>query len=122
MGKGLACTISLDKSAGIVVRIEGDKTTQTIRLDGTTLTLEVAAKGSAGSSKITQTTDAVTIDCKTFTVNASANVVINAGEALQLAGTSGAELSGATVKLEADGMATLKGSLTLVQGQVVKVG
>jgi hypothetical protein len=116
----LVCTIQLDKQRGILVRVQGESTTQTVTLDGTTLTLEV--EGEAGKSTITQTADAVKIDCTTFTVNATGNATIKAGAALKLTGTSDAEVSAASVKLEADGVATLKGQLTNVQGQLVKLG
>jgi hypothetical protein len=116
----LICTIQLDKKSGILVRIQGEATTQTLTMDGTTLTLEV--KGEAGTSTITQTADAVKIDCTTFTVNATGNATIHAGAALALTGTSNAEVSAASVKVEADGVATLKGQLTNVQGQLVKLG
>jgi hypothetical protein len=116
----LTCTITLDKTAGVAVKIEGGSATQTITLDGTTLTLEV--KGSAGGTKIVQTATDVTINCTTFTVEASGNVSIKAGAALKLAGVTEADLGAAMVKVEADSMATIKGNLISAQGQLVKLG
>jgi hypothetical protein len=116
----LTCTIALDKTAGVSVTIEGGAATQTITLDGTTLTLEV--KGSAGTTRVVQTADAVAITCKTFTVEATGNVSISAGGELKLAGTTEAQLGASMVKVEADSVATLKGNMTNVQGQLVKLG
>jgi len=116
----LTCTISLDKAAGVAVKIEGGSATQTITLDGTTLTLEV--KGSAGATRIVQTASDVTIKCTTFTVEATGDVSIKAGAAIKLAGVTEAELGAAMVKVEADSMATVKGNLISAQGQLVKLG
>jgi phage gp45-like len=112
----LTCTITLDKAAGVVVKIEGGSAPQTITLDGTTLTLEV------GGTKIVQTTTDVTIHCTTFTVEATGDVSIKAGAALKLAGVTEADLGAAMVKVEADSMATIKGNLISAQGQLVKLG
>ena len=116
----LTCTIALDKSAGVTVKIEGGAAVQTITLDGTTLTLEV--QGDAGTSRVVQTADEVKISCRTFTVEATGGVSISAGTELKLFGTTQAELGAAMVKVEADSMATVKGNLTSVQGQLVKLG
>lgn len=116
----LTCTISLDKTAGVVVKIEGGSATQTITLDGATLTLEVA--GRDGTTTFVQTADEVKISCRTFTVEASGNASISAGAELKLTGTTQAELGAAMVNVEADSVATLKANMTNVQGQLVKVG
>lgn len=116
----LTCTISLDKTAGVAVKIEGGDAVQTITLDGSTLTLEV--KGSGGTTRIVQTADEVKISCRTFTVEASGGVSISAGTELKLTGTTQAELGASMLKMEADSIATLKGNMTNVQGQLVKLG
>jgi hypothetical protein len=69
MGK-LVCRVELDKTKGIVLTVEnGDgKITQTIVMDGTSITTTV--KGQTEKSTITQKDNGIQIDCKTFTVNA----------------------------------------------------
>ncbi|NTW07116.1 MAG: hypothetical protein HGB33_04065 [Syntrophaceae bacterium] len=65
----LVCRIELDKSKGIILTVENsaDNITQTITLDGKQI--ETVVKGDT-TSKITQTKDGITIDCKSFTLNA----------------------------------------------------
>lgn len=65
----LVCRIELDKTKGIILTVENsaDNITQTITMDGRQI--ETVVKGD-GASKITQTKDGITIDCKSFTLNA----------------------------------------------------
>ena len=65
----LVCKIELDKKKGVTVEIENadGKITQTIYMDGTTITTTV--KGSSETSTITQKADSIVIKCKDFTVD-----------------------------------------------------
>ena len=62
----LVCTIEADKERGITVKIENadDSITQTIAMNGTSITFEV--KGQDNTSTIVQTSDAINIKCKDF--------------------------------------------------------
>ncbi len=66
----LVCKIELDKQKGITVQVENadGQITQTVTMDGTTLTIEV--KGQSDTSTIVQKADSVTVTCKDFTVDA----------------------------------------------------
>src|SRR3569832_1658239 len=66
----LVCTITLDKEKGACVEIlnEEGKITQTIEMDGTTLTITV--KGEQETSTIIQKDASIAIKCKTFTLDA----------------------------------------------------
>lgn len=66
----LISTIRLDKNAGgsVVIRNDEDNVTQTISMNGTSLMLKV--EGSQDTSTITQTQSGVTIQCKTFLLDA----------------------------------------------------
>ena len=66
----LVSTIRLDKSAGGSVTIRNDEAniTQSIRLNGSSLVLDV--EGSQAKSTITQTQTGVTIQCNTFLLDA----------------------------------------------------
>lgn len=66
----LVSTIRLDKNAGgsVVIRNDPDGITQSIRMNGTSLVLEV--EDGKDKSTITQTAAGVTIRCRTFLVDA----------------------------------------------------
>ncbi|MFE8599289.1 hypothetical protein KYC5002_27770 [Archangium violaceum] len=66
----LICTLEMDKEKGLIIKIEDpdSKHTQTVTIDGKAITLEV--KNDSDTSTIVQKPDAVTITCKTFTVEA----------------------------------------------------
>lgn len=67
--RNLVCRIELDKAKGIILTVENstDNITQTITMNGKQI--ETMVKGDT-TSKITQTKDSITIDCKSFTLNA----------------------------------------------------
>ena len=69
----LICTLKLSKTHGegltLTIFNKDDEVTQTVTMDGTTLTLTVA-KGDDLKSTFTQTADTIAIKCKTFTVEA----------------------------------------------------
>ncbi len=69
MGK-LICTIDLDKEKGLVVTVEDPdgKLSQTVTLDGKSITMEV--KSDSDTSTIVQKPDAITITVKAFTLDA----------------------------------------------------
>lgn len=79
MGK-LVCRIELDKTDGMILTVEnGDgKITQTIVMNGTSIIATV--KGSDATSTITQKQDGVSIDCKTFTLNAESITCKSSGK------------------------------------------
>lgn len=66
----LICTIELDKEKGLTVKVEDPdgKLSQTVTLDGQTITLE--AKSDSDTSTVVQKADAITITCKSFTLDA----------------------------------------------------
>ncbi|MBL9045590.1 MAG: hypothetical protein JNM83_28535 [Myxococcales bacterium] len=66
----LVSTIRLDKNAGgsVVIRNDESNITQSIRLNGTSLVLDV--EGGQAKSTITQTQTGVTIQCNTFLLDA----------------------------------------------------
>ena len=66
----LICTVEMSKSAGVTIKVTDSdgKVTQTVTMDGTTMTLKVA--DSSNTSTITQKEDSVTIKCKSFKVDA----------------------------------------------------
>lgn len=66
----LACRIELNKQNGITVTVENKegKITQTVVLDGTSITIQCA--GDQDTSSITQKCDSITVKCRNFTVDA----------------------------------------------------
>ncbi|MCY1059593.1 hypothetical protein [Nannocystis sp. SCPEA4] len=64
----LVCTLEMSKERGVTITVENaeGKTVQTITMDGTTLTIQVA--GEQETSTLTQTAEKVTISCKDFSV------------------------------------------------------
>lgn len=140
----LKCTITMDKTEGIVIQVEDSSAnaTQTISLLKDSVVITVA--GSAATSVVTQKADSVSIKCKKFSVEAdevscqsqmastfSANTEfkISGTQSVAIDGLS-AKLSGTTVQVsaqgtlnaEASGSATLKGSVANVTAPVVMLG
>ncbi|MDY7233073.1 hypothetical protein [Hyalangium rubrum] len=66
----LVCKIELDKQKGITVTVENadGKITQTVTMDGTTMTLKVA--GESDTSTVVQKADSIAVTCKTYTLDA----------------------------------------------------
>lgn len=75
MGK-LVCTVEMDKEKGVTVMVENadDQITQTVVMDGTSITITV--KGSEETSTYVQKQDSVTITCKDFTVDATGTLTL----------------------------------------------
>ncbi|MBJ6765245.1 hypothetical protein DRW03_28715 [Corallococcus sp. H22C18031201] len=65
----LVCKIELDKEKGITVQIDNadDQITQTMHLDGTSITIKV--KGPSETSTIVQKADSIVVTCKDFTLD-----------------------------------------------------
>jgi hypothetical protein len=66
----LVCTIDLDKEKGLIVTVEDSegKLTQTVKLDGKAITLEV--KSNSDTSTLVQKPDSISLTCKSLSVNA----------------------------------------------------
>ena len=81
MGK-LACRIELNKQNGITVTVENEEggITQTLVMDGDAITITCA--GQEQVSTITQTSDSISITCKTFTVEAERITCHSTGETI----------------------------------------
>ena len=80
----LVCTIEMSKAGGVTITVTNadGKITQTVTMDGTTLTLKVA--GEQETSSFTQTAEAIAISCKDFSVTASNSIVCTASKTLEL--------------------------------------
>ena len=80
----LVCTLQLSKTNGegltLTIFNKDDEITQTVRMDGTTLTLTVA-KGDDLKSTFTQTADTIAIKCKTFTLDADETITCTSKKA-----------------------------------------
>ena len=66
----LVCRVELNKTTGITIKVENadGKITQTVTMDGTTMTLKCL--GEQATSTIVQKSDSIAITCKTFTLDA----------------------------------------------------
>jgi hypothetical protein len=91
--------------------------------------IELKFAGPAATSVITQTAEKVSISCLEFEVKAQQSVSISGaqisfeGQAQIQAKAPQVEIkSDATMSLESVGLATLKGALTNVQGNLVTLG
>lgn len=128
----LVCTIELSKERGVTIKVENaeGKITQTITLDGTTLTMKVV--GEQETSSWTQTADAIAIACKDFTLAASNSITctaaktatykstdsdttIESGAKLIGKATGDVEISGANTTIEATSAAGMKGATASVE-------
>lgn len=98
--------IELDKEQGITIQLINGPTTQTITIDGTTITMEV--KGPAGRSTIVQDARSVTVDCDDFVVKA---------KTIKCSGSVAAEVaSGASHLQLAPARAALAGPIASLSG------
>ncbi|HOC58949.1 MAG TPA: hypothetical protein PKN70_03305 [Smithellaceae bacterium] len=126
----LVCRVELDKNKGIILTVENssDKITQTITMDGKMI--ETVVKGDS-TSKITQTKDGITIDCKSFAVNAetikcvsskttdhesSQDFTVNSKKNLNLSAKSDAVVKGINITNEASSALKVKGMTVAVSG------
>jgi len=130
----LVCTLEMSKERGVTITVVNadDSVTQTITMDGTSLTLKVA--GDEETSTWVQTAEAIKISCKDFELVASNSIVCTASQTIDLeseAGdttlTSGAKLSqtatgdvevaGANATFTAKTAAKLEGSSVAVSAK-----
>jgi len=104
----LVCTVEMSKQTGISVKVENAAAgiTQTITMDGTTLTMTVA--GAYNTSSFTQDAERIAIQCKDFSVVASNTITCTSKQATR-------HHSDATLTLESTKDLTLTSSAKLVQ-------
>lgn len=132
-------TISIDKTAGVLCKVEDpdNKLTQTVTLDGANLILQV--QGEEQTSTYTQTADAITIKAKTLTVEgetltmkttkASAwtsedtlsitstkDMSLTSSAALSQKADKAGSLEAESLSIKATNAATVEGSDTTVKG------
>jgi phage baseplate assembly protein gpV len=119
----LVCTLQLSKTPGegltLTILNKDDDLTQTVTMDGTTLTLTVA-RGDVKST-FTQTADAIAIKCTTFSVEAD-KIDLTGAEQVRVSAPAVKIAADGTFEAEATGIATLKGSIANVQGNLVNLG
>src|SRR5215203_2452067 len=77
----LVCTVEMSKDSGISIKVENADggITQTITMDGTTLTMTVA--GEDETSTFTQKADSIAIKCKDFSIEASNTITCTSTKA-----------------------------------------
>ncbi|NOK11355.1 hypothetical protein [Corallococcus exercitus] len=131
----LVCKIELDKQGGITVQVDNgdDKITQTIVMDGTSITITV--KGQQETSTIVQKQDSIVVTVKdltfdtdtitmkskgvskwtsqdTFTVESTKDMTLKTSAKLTQTATSDAKLSSsANVNIEATSKLAMKGNM-----------
>jgi hypothetical protein len=128
MGK-LVCTVELDKTTGITIKVENADAdiVQIIHMDGTQI-LTTVQKGTAETDKssITQKFDSIAIKCKTYTVEAetitqkSTKATLHkSSDTFDLQSTKDMTAkSDAKVVLKATGDCTIDGANVAVKGKV----
>lgn len=141
----LICRIDLSKKDGMGLHVEDEQTgaTQSVVLNGSSLTLTVSGKDEKTKTTIFQDDQDVKISCKTFILEAETihcsseqDSRYESAQALKIKSqgaldvTSASDLSQTAVgnvklatdsgqlNLETSGVATLKGAITQVQGKV----
>lgn len=112
----LVCRIEIDKKKGIVLTVENgsDKITQTIVMDGTKI--ETTVKGD-NTSVITQDKDGVTIDCKSFALNAE-TIKCASSKTTELESTEGFTVKGRDVDISAENDAGISAMNVTLEGDV----
>jgi hypothetical protein len=105
----LVCTVELSKETGISIKVENadDKITQTITMDGTTLTMTVDG-GGEDISTFTQKVDSIAIKCKDFSIEAANTITCTSKKATK-------HQSDDTLTLQSAKDMTLTSSAKLVQ-------
>jgi hypothetical protein len=111
----LVCRIELDKKKGVLLTVENgdDKITQTIVMDGTSITTTV--KGSEETSTITQKQDSIAMNCKTFTLDAETITCKSTKETLHESGQNFDIKSGKNIGVAADSAAEYKAMDTTIE-------
>jgi len=127
----LVCRIELDKKKGVLLTVENgdDQITQTIVMDGTSITTTV--KGSEETSTITQKQDSIAMNCKTFTLDAETitckstkdtlhesgqNFDITSGKNLIATAKSSAEYKAMDTTIESTSKTEIKGGTLVLSG------
>ena len=127
----LVCRIELDKKKGVLLTVENgdDQITQTIVMDGTSITTTV--KGSDETSTITQKQDSIAMNCKTFTLDAETitckstketlhesgqNFDITSGKNIGVAAESSAEYKAMNTTIESTAKTEIKGGTLVLSG------
>ena len=111
----LVCRIELDKEKGVLLTVENgdDKITQTIVMDGTSITTTV--KGSEETSTITQKQDSIAMNCKTFTLDAETITCKSTKETLHESGQDFDITSGKNLNVSAKSSAEYKAMDTTIE-------
>lgn len=128
----LVCTLEMSKERGVTITVVNGEITQTLAMDGTTVTLTVQ-DGPKKLSSWTQDAERIAISCKDFSVVASNSITCTATKTATYASTdsdtkitSGAKLiqkavgdvavSGTNIKLAATSAASMTGATAEVSG------
>jgi hypothetical protein len=118
--------IELDKTKGLVIQVVNGEQTQTITLDGESITMEV--KGLTGVSTIVQKPDSVTVTCdkfvfegKTFECTASQSATLTSTPTSLSLSPSAASLSSPTTKVIGEGTASVLAPDINLAGEAVTV-
>ena len=129
----LVCTLEMSKERGVTITVANadGKITQTLTMDGTTVTLVV--KGESEESSWTQKAESIAISCKDFSLVASNSISCKAAKTATYASTDGdttitsgakivqeatgdVEVSGSNIKVAAQTAASMKGTTVEVAG------
>lgn len=111
----LVCRVELDKQEGIILTVENgdDGITQTIVMDGTSITTTV--EGPEEKSTITQKQDSIAINCKTFTLDAETITCISTKETKHESGMDFKIDSGKNLNISAASDAEYKAINTTIE-------
>jgi len=113
----LVCRLELSKEKGILLTVENpaDQITQTIILDGTSITTTVA--GSRETSTITQDQDSIKMVCKEFTLDAE-TITCTSSQKTLLKSDDDFQVKSGQVGVTADNDATHKALNTTIESNV----
>ena len=130
----LVCTLEMSKERGVTITVANadGKITQTLTMDGTSVTL-VVKKGESEESSWTQKAESIAISCKDFSLVASNSISCKAAKTATYASTDGdttitsgakivqeatgdVEVSGSNIKVAAQTAASMKGTTVEVAG------
>ncbi len=114
----LVCRVELDKEKGIILTVENgdDSITQTVVMDGTSITTTV--QGSADTSSITQKQESIAMNCKTFTLDAETITCKSTMETSHESGQDFELQSGANLNVASVQDATYKALNTAIESTV----
>ncbi|WP_299494622.1 hypothetical protein [uncultured Shewanella sp.] len=118
----LICRVELNKNDGVTITVDNKsgRVKHTIVLDGSSITTQSVSV--SNTSKIVQTPNAVSIDCKHFNVKADTIKFTSKMSTSMSSGSSFNIDSGTTMTADAKAMATIKSATVNIKGQgLVKV-